>query len=88
MAKQVGQFMLVREVISLFIQMGCEFNEAEAETPDGHGSVFGLAYLLNPESGAAVPILDLGKNEFVSRYEVESWERRLGISIPKSPPGS
>ena len=65
--------------------MGCDLNVAEAEISDGEGSVFGVSYLLNPESGAVVALVDLGKDEYVSAFEVASWERRLDIVIPKPP---
>ena len=46
----------------------------------------GLSYLFNPTTGAHVPIIDLGAKEYVSHWEVASWERRLGIVIPKPTP--
>ncbi len=76
---------MVRNIISLFVQMGCEHNIVEPCIDGGNGSVYGFSYLVNPANGAAVPILDLGENEYISIYEVESWERRLGITIPKPP---
>jgi len=87
LAKQANPFWKVRNIISLFVQMGCEYYTVEPFIDDGHGSVFGFSYLVNPATGAAVPILDLGDEEFVSSWEVESWERVLGIEIPKSPEG-
>jgi hypothetical protein len=85
LAKQANPFWNVRDIISLFIQMGCQHNVVEPCTDDGFGSVFGFSYLVNPETNAAVPILDLGEDEYLSSYEVESWERRLGVTIPKPP---
>ena len=66
--------------------MGCEHNIAEPCTDDGYGSVFGFSYLVNPATRAFVPVLDFGDDEYMSSYEVESWERRLGVIIPKPPP--
>jgi hypothetical protein len=65
--------------------MGCEHVVVEPPTDDGYGSVFGFSYLINPNTSAAVPVLDLGETEYMSLYEVESWERRLGVTIPKPP---
>jgi hypothetical protein len=65
--------------------MGCQHNVVEPCVDDGYGSVFGFSYLLNPETKAAVPIVDLGEDEYLSIYELESWERRLGIKIPRPP---
>jgi hypothetical protein len=87
LAQQASEFWNVRNIISIFVQMGCEHNIAEPCIDDGSGSVFGFSYLVNPETKAAVPILDFGDNEFVSSWEVESWARRLGIKIPLPPEG-
>ena len=45
--------------------MGCQHNVVEPCVDDGCGSVFGFSYLLNPETKAAVPIVDLAE---VSRF--------------------
>ena len=65
--------------------MGCEYNIAEPRVDDGHGSVFSFDYLINRENKTFVPLQDLGDGESVSSWEVEFWERRLGIKIPKPP---
>ena len=65
--------------------MGCEYNVAEPCVSDGDGSVYGLSYPVNRENNTFVPLQDLGDSESVSSWEVESWERRLGIQIPKPP---
>jgi hypothetical protein len=65
--------------------MGCEHRIVEPCMDDGYGSVFGFSYLFNPETNAAVPVLDLGDDEYVPVDEVEGWERRLGVAIPKPP---
>jgi hypothetical protein len=85
LAVQANPFWNVRNIIALFVQMGCEHNIAEPCISDGEGSVFGFSYLVNRENNTFVPLQDLGDNEFVSSWEVESWERRLGIQIPKPP---
>jgi hypothetical protein len=87
LAKQANPFWNVRNIISLFMQMGCEHNVAEPCIGDGQGSVFGFSYLVNPETKAFVALVDLGDDEFVSSSLVESWERVLGVKIPKPPKG-
>lgn len=81
-AKRATKFYLVREVISLFLQMGCELREAEA-TIHEDGDSFNFRYLIDPETKAFVPVVDLDDSDFISEGEVELWERRLGINIPK-----
>lgn len=63
--------------------MGCEIREAEAPVYLDDGDVFGFRYLVNLETTAFVPIVDLGDDQYVSEGEVADWERRLGIVIPK-----
>jgi hypothetical protein len=63
--------------------MGCELRVAEGDLMSDAGDVVNFRYLFNPENGAFVPIVDLGDEEFVSRGEVEYWERRLDVIIPK-----
>jgi hypothetical protein len=84
-ARRLTTFWKVRSVISLFIQMGCEIRVAEGDLVNDDGEVLNFWDLLNPENGAFVPIVDLGDDEFVSSGEVEYWERRLGVTIPKPP---
>jgi hypothetical protein len=86
LAKRIGTFYKVGDIIALFVQMGCDHNIAEEtiEAPDG--DCYGLSYLFNPTTAAHVPIIDLGSREYVSHWEVSSWERRLGIIIPRPPP--
>jgi hypothetical protein len=82
-AKRSGVFWNVREVLALFVQMGCELRIAEHTVYSDDGDVLNFRYLYNPENEAFAPIIDLGDDEQVSSGEVESWERRLGIVIPK-----
>jgi hypothetical protein len=84
--RRLTTFWKVRSVLSLFIQMGCELRVAESDIVDQGGDVLNFRYLFNPDNGAFVPIVDLGDEEYVSAGEVEYWERRLGVTIPKPPP--
>jgi hypothetical protein len=65
--------------------MGCELRTAEQSNVSPEGDVLNFRYLVNPDSGAFVAIVDLGDDEFVSAAEVAYWERRLGVTIPKPP---
>jgi hypothetical protein len=84
-SKRSGTFWNVKEIILLFQQMGCEINIAEHTVDSMDGDCFNFRYLLNPINNAFVPPVDLGDDQFVSKWEVESWERRLDITIPKPP---
>jgi hypothetical protein len=65
--------------------MGCEHRIAEEIIHSADGDCYGLSYLFNPENGNHVPITDLSPDHSISTYEVEYWERRLGVVIPKPP---
>jgi hypothetical protein len=82
-AQRSGRFWRVGDVISVFLQMGCELKNlpGKIETPSGDGLV--VRYLLNPETGGFVELIDLADDESVSIDEVEYWERRLTMEIPK-----
>jgi hypothetical protein len=83
-SKQSGAFWNVREIVSLFQQMGCEIHTIE-HTVKLDGDCVNVRYLQNPTNKAFVPFVDLGDDDFTSKWEVESWERRLAITIPKPP---
>lgn len=59
---------------------------AEDFVGSSDGDVFGVAYLLNPRTDSFVALADLSPDQFVSEWEVESWERRLGIDISRPEP--
>jgi hypothetical protein len=80
--KRATRFYLVREIISLFLQVGCEIREAESPVYLD-GDSFNFRYLVNTETGAFQPVVDLADDDFMPEGEVDAWERRLGISIPK-----
>jgi hypothetical protein len=63
--------------------MGCELRTAEAPLYD-EGGVTNLRFLINSDdSKKFVAIVDLDDSDFIPEGEVEFWERRLGIVIPK-----
>lgn len=84
-AKRVGIFYRVREVLDVFVQMGCDLNVAEDNIVDEDGDVSNVRYLVDPSSGRFVPVVDLSDGDYVSSSEVDNWERRLGITIPRPP---
>ena len=87
MAHRAVCFYRVGEIVSLFLQMGCEEQfTRRTKVEDGDGeAVEAVRYLLNPETGGFMPIGDLEDDESVPWSEVESWERRLGLLVPRPP---
>jgi len=71
-----------RQLIELFVQMGCELGELPRplEGPDGPRRV---RYLYSPMTDDFVSLLDYEPDERIPPSEVENWERRLGVVIPK-----
>lgn len=86
MAVPGENFYSVAAIIDLFVAAGCKYNIAEDFVESVDGDSFGVAYLINPATDAFVAMVDLAPDEFVSEWEVESWERRLGITIKRPPP--
>lgn len=65
------------------MQMGCDLRTAEESLYD-EGGVTNLRFLINSDdSKKFVAIVDLDDSDFIPEGEVEFWERRLGIVIPK-----
>ena len=84
-SKQSGTFWNVREIVSLFQQMGCESHTSKDIIESTDGVCFYVRYLHNPANEAFIPLADLEDDQSISKWEVESWERRLAIKIPKPP---
>jgi hypothetical protein len=83
LARRAGEFRRVGEALSAFIALGCELRVAEATVHLDDGDVLNVRYLLNPATGAFVPLVDLEDDEQVSAAEVRFWERRLGLTLPR-----
>jgi len=75
----------VKQIVDLFVMMGCIYTKIDETIESNDGEFYGLGYILNPENNAHVPVVDLRDGDSISEIEVESWERRLGIHIPKPP---
>lgn len=77
-----GSWYRVGELIALFTAMGCELHELNRQVDNAD---FGrlVRFLYNPENECFVSLSDLADDELLPPSEVENWERRLDISIPK-----
>jgi hypothetical protein len=74
----------LRELIELFVMMGCVQQELSGhlEGPDGSHPI---RYLYSPVTDDFVSLLNYEDDEGIPPSEVANWERRLGVSIPKDP---
>jgi hypothetical protein len=83
MAQRVGgPWHTVRKLIELFVAMGCELGELEGGLTDSEGH-HRVRYLFSPETKDFVSLSDLEDEDRIPPSEVENWERRLGITIPR-----
>jgi hypothetical protein len=74
----------VREVLSIFEQMGCEIKLLPGTLLDPDGTPTMVRFLYNPVNGAGVALLDYDDDdEFMTPSEIENLERRLDLPIPK-----
>ena len=83
MAKSVGQaWPTVQRLIELFTAMGCELKTLPGQLtgPDGTHPV---RFLYNPENGGFVSLADLADDERLPPSEIDNWERRLGLEVPR-----
>lgn len=77
-----GPWFKVGKLIEIFTAMGCEVHYLDGHLagPDGDHRVRFLYY---PETDGFVSLSNLEDDDRVSPSEVENWERRLGLDIPK-----
>ncbi|MGL5117127.1 MAG: hypothetical protein ACRC7C_17565, partial [Beijerinckiaceae bacterium] len=79
MAQRSGRFVLVRDAISVFVQMGCELRSLPGGMIGSSGERISVRFLLNPETAGFVELIDLDDDEQVTIDEIEYWERRLAM---------
>jgi hypothetical protein len=83
MAQRVGgPWLSVGKLIELFTAMGCTLGELPGGIEDQAGSSR-VRYLYSPETDDFVSLSDLADHDLLPPSEVENWERRLGILVPK-----
>jgi hypothetical protein len=75
-----GPWLSVGKLIELFTAMGCVLNELPEHLLEPGARV---RYLYSPTADDFVSLSDLADDEILPPSEIENWERRLGISIPK-----
>lgn len=82
MAQRVdGPWLPVGKLIELFTAMGCTLGELPGlpHDPDPRR----VRYLYSPETDDFVSLSDLSDDDVLPPSQIENWERRLGVAIPK-----
>ncbi len=83
MAQRVGgPWLRVGKLIELFTAMGCTLGELPGTLGDP-ANHWRVRFLYSPETDDFVSLSDLDDDDILPASEVENWERRLGIEIPK-----
>ena len=83
MAHRVGgPWLSVGKLIELFTAMGCSLGELPGELQDSNAS-WRVRYLYSPETDDFIALSNLDDDDLLPPSEVENWERRLGIIVPK-----
>lgn len=77
-----GPWPTVRKLIELFTMMGCEVRDLPGALTDEDGT-WKVRFLYNPEVDDFQSLGDLADDERIPWSEVEAWERRLQIEVPR-----
>ena len=80
-----GGWPTVRELVTLFVQMGCVLHEMPGHLEGPKGSR-PIRFLYSPEIDDFVSLLNYEDDERLPPSEVANWERRLGIEVPLGKP--
>ncbi len=65
--------------------MGCDYKTDDTEICDIDGDCFRLGEIRNPETGGFAAVIDIADDQLIPATEVDEWERRLRIKIPRPP---
>ncbi len=63
--------------------MGCELHIMPNKLTDPDGKEHEVRFLYNPETEGFVSLRGLDNDDILPPSEVENWERRLEMEIPK-----
>lgn len=83
MAKRATEFLLVGRVVAAFVERGCELRVAEPMVRLADGDCLNARYLVSLATGQFVALVDVADADSVADAEVQFWERRLGIRLPR-----
>lgn len=76
----------VRKLKALFVAMGCELRETKSLVVDENGVPRTIPFLYSELTDDFVSLRDYDDDDRVSWLEVENWERRLGVEVPRGEP--
>ena len=62
--------------------MGCEIRIL-SKTITGPDGTHQPRFLYNPETGGSVSLSDLANDEKLPPSEIDNWERRLSLEVPR-----
>jgi len=62
--------------------MGCSPQEFPGEEVEAFGS-WTVCYLYSPDTDAFISLVDFAMDDYLAPSTLESWERALGMEIPK-----
>jgi hypothetical protein len=80
-----GNWPTVKEVLDLFVAMGCEIRTTAEPMFSSSDSGEAVRYLYNPDAKVFVVIDDLVDTSVMTPSEIQYYERRLDLEIPKKP---
>lgn len=63
--------------------MGCELRETKSLMVDENGAMRTIPFLYSEQTDDFVSLRAYDDDDRVSWLEVENWERRLGVEIPR-----
>ena len=63
--------------------MGCEYRELDGQLIEDDGAERRIRFLYSAETDDFVSLSDYADDERVPWSEVENWERRLGVIVPR-----
>jgi hypothetical protein len=77
-----GSWLSVGKLVELFTAMGCVLHDLPGRLIQP-GKSYKVRYLYSPVTGDFVSLGGLADDDIMPPSEIENWERRLGIDIPK-----
>jgi hypothetical protein len=78
-----GKWPKVKEVIGLFVDMGCQTLMAPKSLIEPNGDEIPIRFLYNPDAKVFVVLDEYDDDMIMTPSEIDYFERRLDIAIPK-----
>ena len=78
-----GRWPTVKEVLALFVAMGCEIRKMPTALINEDGDETPIRFLYNPASKVFVVLDEYEDGMMMAPSEIDHFERRLDVEIPK-----